>query len=151
VAEAVPWIGLAVRVVAAAIWLVSGAAKVVDLSHFEAQVQAYELLPGALEAPFTYALPFVEVAIGLYLIVGLLVRPVAIFACLLMVVFIAALGQAWGTRSLARLRLLRRARPRARRPRDRPARRRARDPEPHPRHLAGATLVARRLLARSPG
>jgi uncharacterized membrane protein YphA (DoxX/SURF4 family) len=58
-------------------------------------VQAYKLLPGALEAPFTYALPFVEVAIGLYLIVGLLVRPVAIFTCLLMVVFIAALGQAW--------------------------------------------------------
>jgi uncharacterized membrane protein YphA (DoxX/SURF4 family) len=94
-AEAVPWIGLAVRVAAAAIWLVSGVAKVVDLTHFEAQVQAYKLLPGALEAPFAYALPFVEVAIGVYLLVGLLVRPVAILACLLMLVFIAAMAQAW--------------------------------------------------------
>jgi uncharacterized membrane protein YphA (DoxX/SURF4 family) len=95
VADALPWIGLTVRLVAAAIWLVSGAAKVADLSHFEAQVQAYKLLPGGLEAPFAYVLPFVEIAIGLYLLVGLLVRPVAIFACLLMVVFIAAMAQAW--------------------------------------------------------
>jgi uncharacterized membrane protein YphA (DoxX/SURF4 family) len=95
VADAAPWIGLAVRMVAAAIWLVSGVAKVVDLSRFEAQVEAYKLLPGGLEAPFAYALPFVEIAIGLYVLVGLLVRPVAIFACLVMVVFIAAMAQAW--------------------------------------------------------
>jgi uncharacterized membrane protein YphA (DoxX/SURF4 family) len=95
VARALPWIGLVVRLLAAAIWLVSGAAKVADLTHFQAQVHAYDLLPGALEAPFAYALPFVEIAIGAYLLVGLLVRPVAIFACLLMVVFIAAMAQAW--------------------------------------------------------
>jgi uncharacterized membrane protein YphA (DoxX/SURF4 family) len=98
VADAVPWIGLAVRVAAVAIWTVSGAAKVVDLSHFETQVQAYKLLPGGLGAPFAYALPFVEIALGLYLLVGLLVRPAAIFACLLMVVFIAAMVQAWARR-----------------------------------------------------
>jgi uncharacterized membrane protein YphA (DoxX/SURF4 family) len=81
--------------VAAAIWLVSGVAKIGDLSHFEAQVQAYKLLPGGPEARFAYSLPFAEIAIGLYLLVGLLVRPVAIFACVLMVVFTAAMAQAW--------------------------------------------------------
>lgn len=95
VAEALPWIGLAVRVVAGAIWLVSGAAKVADLFHFEAQVEAYKLLPAALEAPFAYALPFVEIAIGLYLLVGLLVRPVAIFSSFLLAVFLVAMAQAW--------------------------------------------------------
>jgi len=95
VPEALPWIGLAVRVVAAAIWLVSGAGTVADLSQFEAQVQAYKLLPGALEAPFAYTLPFMEIAIGLYLLVGLLIRPVAILSCLLMSVFIFAMAQAW--------------------------------------------------------
>jgi uncharacterized membrane protein YphA (DoxX/SURF4 family) len=95
VADAVPWIGLAVRMAAAAIWLVSGVAKVVDLSSFEAQVQAYKLLPGGLEAPFAFALPLVEIALGLYLLVGLLVRPVAILASVLMLLFIVAMAQAW--------------------------------------------------------
>jgi uncharacterized membrane protein YphA (DoxX/SURF4 family) len=95
VARALPWIGLAVRLLAAGIWLVSGSAKVVDLTHFEDQIHAYDLLPKAFEAPFAYALPFVEIFVGAYLLVGLLVRPVAIFACLLMAVFIVAMAQAW--------------------------------------------------------
>ncbi|HEX8115776.1 MAG TPA: MauE/DoxX family redox-associated membrane protein [Pyrinomonadaceae bacterium] len=48
----------------ALVWLVSGAAKLTDLTHFHAQVGAYQLLPSALEAPFAYGLPFVEVALG---------------------------------------------------------------------------------------
>ena len=64
-------------------------------ARLHAQVQAYTLLPGALEAPFAYALPFVEVGLGLYLGLGLLVRPAAILACALMVVFIAAMAHAW--------------------------------------------------------
>jgi uncharacterized membrane protein YphA (DoxX/SURF4 family) len=95
-AKALPWIGLGVRLVAAVIWLVSGVAKVVDLPHFEAQVQAYKVLPGGLEAPFAYTLPFAEIAIGLYLLVGLLIRPVALLACILMLVFIVAMAEAWG-------------------------------------------------------
>ena len=46
-------------------------------------------------APFAYALPFLEVVVGLYLLVGLWIRPVAIVACVLMVVFIVAQAQAW--------------------------------------------------------
>jgi uncharacterized membrane protein YphA (DoxX/SURF4 family) len=95
VARALPRLGLAVRLAAAAIWLVAGVAKLRDLEQFHAQVQAYKLLPSALEAPFAYALPFVEVGLGLYLGLGLLVRPAAILGCALMVVFIAAMAQAW--------------------------------------------------------
>ncbi len=89
-----PWVGLAIRLAAAAIWLVAGAAKIGDLEHFRAQVHASQLLPHALEAPFAYALPFVEVGIGLYLALGLLVRPAAIAGCLLMVLFVVAMAQA---------------------------------------------------------
>jgi uncharacterized membrane protein YphA (DoxX/SURF4 family) len=95
VASALPWLGLAVRLGAAAIWLVAGVSKLADLEHFHAQVQAYKLLPGGLEAPSAYALPFVEVGFGLYLALGLLVRPAAILACGLMLVFVAAMAQAW--------------------------------------------------------
>jgi uncharacterized membrane protein YphA (DoxX/SURF4 family) len=89
-----PWLGLALRLGAAAIWLVAGAAKLADLQQFHAEVHAYKLLPGALEAPFAYGLPIVEVAVGLYLALGLLVRPAALFATLLMLAFIAAMAQA---------------------------------------------------------
>ena len=94
-ARALPWLGLVVRIAAGGIWLVSGSAKIADLTEFQVQVHAYDLLPGSLEAPFAYALPFVELAVGAYLLIGLLVRPVAIFACFLMLVFIAAMAQAW--------------------------------------------------------
>jgi len=94
-AKLVPWIGLAIRVVAAAIWLVAGVAKVADLAHFHDQVRAYDVLPHALVGPFAYALPFLEVGLGLYLLVGLWIRPVAIVACALMVIFIVAQAQAW--------------------------------------------------------
>ena len=82
------------RLTAAAIWLVAGAAKLSDLKHFEAQVAAYNLLPRTLDAPFAYTLPFIELFLGVYLVLGLLVRPAALLGCALIVVFVAAQGQA---------------------------------------------------------
>jgi len=87
--------GLAIRVAAAAIWLLAGASKVADLTHFHAQVDQYRLLPHALEAPFAYALPFVELFVGVYLLIGLLTRMAGIAACGLMVLFLVAQAQAW--------------------------------------------------------
>jgi uncharacterized membrane protein YphA (DoxX/SURF4 family) len=94
VRRARPWVGLAIRLTAASIWLAAGISKLADLPQFQAQVQAYKLLPGALDAPFAYALPLVEVCLGIYLAIGLFVRPAAIVACALIVVFIAAMTQA---------------------------------------------------------
>ena len=90
-----PFVGLAIRLGAAGIWLAAGIAKIADLAHFHDQVRQYDILPHVFEAPFAYTLPFAEVAVGLYLAVGLLVRPAALLACALMVVFIAAQAQAW--------------------------------------------------------
>lgn len=94
-APLLPLLGVAIRVAAAAIWLVAGGAKIADLEHFHAQVEQYKLLPHALEAPFAYTLPFVEVIVGLYLLAGLLTRVAAIAGCVLMVAFLVAQGQAW--------------------------------------------------------
>lgn len=88
-------LGLVIRLGAAAIWLVAAIAKIVDLQHFHAQVDQYRLLPHAVEAPFAYILPFVELLIGLYLLVGLLTRAASILACVLLVLFIVAEAQAW--------------------------------------------------------
>lgn len=87
--------GLAIRLVAAGIWLVAGIAKLFDLEHFRSQVAAYKLLPHALVTPFAYGLPFVETFVGLYLLLGLLVVPAAILSCVLMVAFLTAQAQAW--------------------------------------------------------
>jgi uncharacterized membrane protein YphA (DoxX/SURF4 family) len=91
----IPWLGLAVRLVAAGIWLVAGVAKLADLGGFRTQVGAYDLLPSGLVEPFAYALPFVEVGIGIYLVLGLLVREAAGLATFLTAIFIAAQAQAW--------------------------------------------------------
>ena len=93
--SALPALGVVVRLTAAAIWLVAGVGKVLDLEQFHAQVGQYQLLPHALEAPFAYALPFVEILVGLYLAVGLLTRAAAAVGCVLMVMFLVAQGQAW--------------------------------------------------------
>jgi uncharacterized membrane protein YphA (DoxX/SURF4 family) len=92
---ALPWAALAIRLAAAAIWLVAGVAKIADLTHFHDQVHQYKLLPAALEAPFAYTLPFVETLVGLYLLVGLYTRIAGLAACALMVMFLIAQGQAW--------------------------------------------------------
>ena len=83
------------RLVAAGIWIFAGAAKLADLEQFKTQVAAYDVLPHAVVAPFAYTLPFVELALGLYLAFGFLVRPASAVATLLMAIFIAAEAQAW--------------------------------------------------------
>lgn len=88
-------VGLAIRLVAAAIWLAAGIAKLFELEHFRSQVAAYKLLPSALVTPFSYGLPFLETFLGLYLLVGLLIVPAAIVSCVLMGAFLIAQTQAW--------------------------------------------------------
>lgn len=93
--SALPWAGFAIRLAAAGVWLVAGASKLPELETFKTQVERYDLLPHALVAPLAYALPFVEVAIGVYLAAGLFVRGAAAAGTVLMAVFVIALSQAW--------------------------------------------------------
>ncbi len=88
-------VGLAIRLAAAAIWLVAGIAKLFGLQHFRSTVAAYKLLPHALVTPFAYGLPFAETFTGLYLLLGLLVAPAAALTCVLMLAFLIAQAQAW--------------------------------------------------------
>ena len=89
------WIGLAIRLGTAGIWLVAGITKLFELETFKTGVAAYDVLPHSLVAPFAYALPFVEAGTGLYLLIGLFVRPAAILTSVMIVAFVAAQAQAW--------------------------------------------------------
>jgi uncharacterized membrane protein YphA (DoxX/SURF4 family) len=90
-----PWLSLVARLVLGGVMVVAGALKVTDPETATQAVRAYELLPSALDAPVGLILPFLEIAIGLLLIVGFGVRWAAFAAGVLMVVFIAAVSSAW--------------------------------------------------------
>src|SRR5208283_2935924 len=94
-AQALAWLGFAVRLGAAAVWLMAGAAKVPQIQAFRVLVQRYGILPDVLAGPFSYVLPFLEIAIGLYLAVGLFVRGTAVVGTFLFAVFLAAQVSAW--------------------------------------------------------
>ena len=87
---ALSWIGFAVRLGAAAVWIIAGAAKVPQIQAFHVLVQRYGILPDVLSGPFSSIIPFLELAIGLYLAVGLFVRGTALAGSLLLLVFLAA-------------------------------------------------------------
>lgn len=89
------WVGLAIRLIAAAVWIIAGAMKIPQIQTFEVLVQRYGILPDALSGPFAYGLPFLELAIGLYLAAGLFVRGTALVGTVLFAAFLTAQLSAW--------------------------------------------------------
>jgi uncharacterized membrane protein YphA (DoxX/SURF4 family) len=75
--------------------LVAGALKVTDPYSSATSVRAYQILPVDLANLLGFILPFAEVAIGIFLIVGIWVRLNALAGGALMIMFIIAIGQAW--------------------------------------------------------
>ena len=93
------WAGLAARLLVGGVWLVAGALKLPDPAGSVRAVRAYQLLPEVVVGPVGYALPVVEVLVGLCLVAGLLVRVNAMLSAVLFVAFIVGIASAW-TRGL---------------------------------------------------
>ncbi len=90
-----PWLGVAARLGLAAVWLVAGGTKLDDLAASGRAVNAYQLLPYDLAVVVGTALPFVEITLGVLLLVGLATRLAAGVATGLLLVFIAGISSAW--------------------------------------------------------
>jgi len=90
-----PWLTLLARVVLGGTLLVAGALKVGNLQKSAMAVRAYELLPVSLANFLGYALPWIEIGIGLLLILGVATKTVAVIGAINMLVFIIAIAQAW--------------------------------------------------------
>jgi uncharacterized membrane protein YphA (DoxX/SURF4 family) len=90
-----PRLGTLVRLGLAAVWLVAGGTKVGDLAGSGRAVNAYDVMPYDLAKVIGAALPFVELALGVLLLVGLATRLAAGVSAALLVVFIAGITQAW--------------------------------------------------------
>lgn len=81
-------IGLVARLLLAGVFLVSGYIKAVDPAQTRVAVRAYQLLPDSLIEPVAAVLPYLEVAAGLLLLVGLATRLGALLAALMMIAFL---------------------------------------------------------------
>jgi len=90
-----PWLGTLVRLGLAAVWLFAGAAKVGDLAGSGRAVNAYQVMPFEVAKVIGAALPFVEIALGVLLVVGLATRAAAAISSALLLVFIAGISSAW--------------------------------------------------------
>ncbi|GIJ29241.1 hypothetical protein Vqi01_44030 [Micromonospora qiuiae] len=89
------WLGLAVRLGLAAVWLYAGATKVGDLAASGRSVHAYQIMPYDVAMVVGAALPFVELALGVLLLLGLATQLVAGISAALLLVFIAGIVSAW--------------------------------------------------------
>jgi len=91
-----PYAGLVSRLVLAGVLLVAGAAKFFE-GGFAAQraINAYKVFPPEW-APFLgYALPGLEIVLGLLLLVGMFVRVSSLITAVLMAGFIAGIISVW--------------------------------------------------------
>jgi uncharacterized membrane protein YphA (DoxX/SURF4 family) len=90
-----PWIGTATRIGLAAVWLIAGGLKVDDLAASARAVNAYQVMSYDTAKVVGAVQPFLEIALGLLLLIGLSTRLTAAISALLMVVFIAGIASAW--------------------------------------------------------
>ena len=89
------WVGLAFRLTLGIVLLVAGLKKVTHLDASVLAVHAYQLIPVEFDTVVGYALPLIEIMIGLLLIVGMFTRFAALIGSLLMAAFIFAIASVW--------------------------------------------------------
>lgn len=90
-----PWAALVARVVLAGVFLAAGATKVGDLAGSGRAVNAYRILPFDAAMAVGAALPFVELALGVLLLIGIATRIAAAVTGVLLVVYIAGIASVW--------------------------------------------------------
>lgn len=88
-------VGLLARLFLGVVLVYAGAAKVGKPLTSQRAVQAYEIMPSTLAGYVGLALPFVEILLGVLLLLGLFTRIAAVVATVLMVAFIIGISQAW--------------------------------------------------------
>jgi uncharacterized membrane protein YphA (DoxX/SURF4 family) len=85
---------LILRIALGAIFIVAGGSKIGHAAYFAAQIAGFRILPQVVIAPIALALPYLEVLLGAYLVIGLFTRQAAWIAALLLLIFDAAIASA---------------------------------------------------------
>ena len=87
-----PWLTVRVQIALGAIFVVAALPKVIDPPSFAHMIYNYRLMPGAVVNALALVMPWVEILVGLALILGVWPREAAALAGVLLLVFIAAIG-----------------------------------------------------------
>jgi uncharacterized membrane protein YphA (DoxX/SURF4 family) len=90
-----PWLTLLARLILGGVLIAAGALKVGNLQKSAMAVRAYEMLPVWMANLLGYVLPWIEIGIGLLLVLGALVKINGLLGALIMLAFIIAIAQAW--------------------------------------------------------
>lgn len=85
---------LILRVALGVMFIAAGGLKIGHFAEFAGQIAGFQLLPHPLVAPLALLLPFVEVLLGIYLVIGLFARFAAGLAAVQLVIFSAAIASA---------------------------------------------------------
>jgi uncharacterized membrane protein YphA (DoxX/SURF4 family) len=82
-------VGLISRVGLASVWLTSGILKAADPRQTLVAVRGYRILSESLVSVVAAALPYLEIALGVLLLIGLATRLAAVLSAIVLVAFIA--------------------------------------------------------------
>ncbi|MGP3918596.1 DoxX family protein [Nonomuraea sp. 10N515B] len=93
--KALPWVTTVARLVLGGVLIAAGALKIGNPADSVVAVKAYQLLPEPVAVPVGYALPILEIVVGVLLVAGLLTRVAAVIAGLLMFAFVFGIAWAW--------------------------------------------------------
>lgn len=88
-------IGLLARLILGVVLIWAGAVKVTRPALSAQAVRAFQILPYDFAGYVGYALPVVEILVGMILVAGLLTRAAAVVSGLLMLVFMIGIASAW--------------------------------------------------------
>ncbi len=91
----IPWVTTVARLVLGGVLIVAGGLKIGNPADSVVAVKAYQLLPDSIAIAVGYALPILEIVVGLLLVVGLLTRVAGVIAGLLMFAFVFGIAWAW--------------------------------------------------------
>ena len=83
---------LIIRIAVGGIFIYSALTKITDLEYFAKSLYNYRILPEASLNLFALIIPWLELIIGLFIVLGIFVRESALLGGFLMIVFIAAIS-----------------------------------------------------------
>lgn len=89
------WLGLLCRLVFGGVMLFAGVTKAANIPETQQATRAYQLLGYDLANAWGAMMPFVEILIGVLLILGLMTRLSAVIGTLLMIAFIIGIASVW--------------------------------------------------------
>jgi putative oxidoreductase len=81
-----------VQIALGAVFVAAAIPKIADPPAFAHMIYNYRLVPGALVNGLALLMPWLELLVGLFLILGVWRREAALLAALLLVVFMGAIG-----------------------------------------------------------